>query len=84
MVKSPRTLTGGKLLGRSYLLMNKLTAFYSKEEKFNKTEVISKFKKKFKVIGVNGFKEMDHYGKKFHLDYIYVQKGGQIAPLYFN
>ena len=46
------------------LLKNKSLIFYSKEEKFNKTEVISKFKKKFKVIGVNGFKEMDHYGKK--------------------
>ena len=42
-----------------------------------KKEVIFKFKKKFKVIGVNGFKEMDHYGKKLNLDYIYVQKGGQ-------
>jgi len=28
------------------------------------------FSKKFKVIGVNGFKEMDHYGKKLNLDYI--------------
>ena len=46
-------------------------------EKFHKKEVISKFKKKFKVIGVNGFKEMDYYGKKLNLDYIYVQKGGQ-------
>ena len=57
------------------LLKNKSLIFYNKEEKFHKKEVISKFKKKFKVIGVNGFKEMDHYGKKFHLDYIYVQKG---------
>ncbi len=60
------------------LLKNKSLIFYNKEEKFHKKEVISKFKKKFKVIGVNGFKEMDHYGKKLNLDYIYVQKGGQI------
>ena len=59
------------------LLKNKSLIFYNKEEKFHKKEVISKFKKKFKVIGVNGFKEMDHYGKKLNLDYIYVQKGGQ-------
>ena len=59
------------------LLKNRSIIFYNKEEKFHKKEVISKFKKKFKVIGVNGFKEMDHYGKKLNLDYIYVQKGGQ-------
>ena len=59
------------------LLKNRSIIFYNKEEKFHKKEVISKFKKKFKVIGVNGFKEMDHYGKKFDLNYIYIQKGGQ-------
>ena len=59
------------------LLKNRSIIFYNKEEKFHKKEVISKFKKKFKVIGVNGFKEMDHYGKKLKLSYIYVQKGGQ-------
>ncbi len=59
------------------LLKNKSIIFYNKEEKFHKNEVISKFKKKFKVIGVNGFKEMDYFSNKFNLDYIYVQKGGQ-------
>ena len=59
------------------LLRNKSIIFYNKEEKFHKKEVISKFKKKFKVIGVNGFKEMDRYGKKLNLDLIYLQKGGQ-------
>ena len=59
------------------LLKNKSIIFYNKEEKFHKKEVISKFKKKFKVFGVNGFKEMDHFGQKLNLDYIYVQKGGE-------
>ena len=59
------------------LLKNKSIIFYNKEEKFHKKEVISKFKKKFKVIGVNGFKEVDKYIKKFNLKYTYVQKGGQ-------
>lgn len=59
------------------LLKNKSIIFYNKEEKFHKKEVISKFKKKFKVIGVNGFKEVDKHIKKFNLKYTYVQKGGQ-------
>jgi len=59
------------------LLKNKSIIFYNKEEKFHKKEVISKFKKKFKVIGVNGFKEVDKYIKKFNLKYTYVQKGGR-------
>ncbi len=59
------------------LLKNKSIIFYNKEERFHKNEVITKFKKRFKVIGVNGFKEMDHFSRKFNLDYIYIQKGGQ-------
>ena len=59
------------------LLKNKSIIFYNKEEKFHKKEVISKFKKKFKVFGVNGFKDMDNFGQKLNLDYIYVQKGGE-------
>tara|TARA_B100001093_G_scaffold154228_1_gene146906 strand:- start:52 stop:1155 length:1104 start_codon:yes stop_codon:yes gene_type:complete len=59
------------------ILKNKSIIFFNKKEKFHKKEVITKFKKRFTVFGINGFKEVDKYIKKFNLKYIYVQKGGQ-------
>ena len=58
-------------------LKNNSIIFFNKLEKFHKKEVIDKFKKKFKVIGVNGFKEVDKFIERLNLKYIYVQKGGQ-------
>ena len=59
------------------ILKNKSIIFYNKKNLSNKTEVISKFKKRFKVIPVNHFKEIDSYDKKLNLNYVYTQKGGE-------
>ena len=58
------------------ILKNKSIIFYNKKNKANKKEVIYKFKKKFKVIGVDNFKDIDTYGTKLNLKYIYTQKSG--------
>ena len=59
------------------ILKNKSIIFYNKKNRSNKKEVISKFKKRFKVIAVNHFKDIDSYDKKLNLNYIYTQKGGE-------
>ena len=59
------------------ILKNKSIIFYNKKNRSNKKEVISKFKKRFKVIGVDNFKDIDLYDKKLNLNYIYTQKGGE-------
>ena len=58
------------------ILKNRSIIFYNKKNRSNKKEVILKFKRRFKVIGVNHFKDIDTYEKKLNLNYIYVQKGG--------
>ena len=58
------------------ILKNKSIIFYNKNNYRNKLEVIKKFKKKFTLISISNFKEIDLYEEKFNLDYIYVQKGG--------
>jgi len=58
------------------LLKNKSFIFYNKKNQSNKKEVILKFKRKFKVIGINDFKEIDSLNKQYNLNYIYVQKSG--------
>ncbi len=57
-------------------LKNKSIIFYNKKNYRNKRSVINKFKKRFKVIGVSNFIEIDNYKDKFFIEYIYVQKSG--------
>jgi len=59
------------------ILKNKSIIFYNKKNQNNKSEVIKKFKKKFKLIGINEFKEIDLHNSELKLDFIYVQKGGE-------
>ncbi len=58
------------------ILKNKSIIFYNKKNKNNKKEVIKRFNKKFKIYGIEKFSEIDDYGEKLKIDYIYVQKGG--------
>ena len=59
------------------ILKNRSIIFYNKKNRSNKKEVITKFKKKFQVIGVNHFRNIEENEKKFKLDFIYTQKGGE-------
>ena len=59
------------------ILKNKSIIFYNKKNFRNQKEVIKRFKKKFKVIGITYFKEIENYKKKLLIDYIYVQKSGE-------
>ena len=58
------------------ILKNNSIIFYNKKNYRNEQKVIKQFKKKFKVIGISCFKEIDNYQKKFLINYIYVQKSG--------
>ena len=58
------------------ILRNKSLIFYDPNNKYNEQEVIQKFKRKFKLIGVSQFSDIDEYKNKFDLEYIIVQKGG--------
>ena len=59
------------------ILKNKSIIFYNKKNYRNQKEVINRFKKKFKVIGITYFKEIESYKNKLLIDYIYVQKSGE-------
>ena len=59
------------------ILKNKSIIFYNKKNYRNQKEVINKFKKKFKVIGISFFKDIEDYKKKLFINYIYVQKSGE-------
>ncbi len=56
------------------ILKNKSIIFYNKKNRSNKKEVIEKFKKKFKVLAVTDFSEIDQFKEKYNLDVIYVQR----------
>ena len=58
------------------ILKNRSIIFYNKKNFRNKSEVIKKFKKKFILIGVKSFKEIDSYKDKYNLEFLYTQKGG--------
>ncbi len=58
------------------ILKNKSYIFYNQKNSRNKKEVIKKFKKQFKIIGIQHFNEIDKYKDKFLLNYVYVQKSG--------
>ena len=59
------------------ILNNKSIIFYNKSNSRNQIEVIKKFKKKFTVLSVKNFAEIENYKKKFNLSFIYCQKGGE-------
>ena len=59
------------------ILKNKSIIFFNKKNKSNEKMVIRKFQKRFKLIGVKEFIEIENFKKKFNLDFIYVQKGGE-------
>lgn len=58
------------------ILKNRSIIFFNNKNIFNKKEVINKFKKKFQVIGVSKFQDIDNFKIK-KIDFIYVQKGGE-------
>ena len=51
------------------ILNNKSLIFYNKKNRRNLRKVIIKFKKNFKIFGVNNFKNIDLYKKKLKIDY---------------
>jgi len=59
------------------ILKNKSIIFFNKKNHRNKKKVILKFKNKFKVIGVNFFKDINLYKDKLKLNFIYTQKSGK-------
>ena len=58
------------------ILRNKSLIFYDPNNDFNEIEVVNKFKKKFKIIGVSNFQEIDNYKDNYKIDYLFLQKGG--------
>ena len=58
------------------ILKNKSIIFYWGGSSDNKAEVIKRFKKKFKLIKVKNFNELEKINKKLKLDYCYFQRTG--------
>ena len=58
------------------LLKYKPIIFYDSKNKANKSDVIKKFKKKFKTFGISNFSNIENFKKKYNFDFIYIQKGG--------
>lgn len=58
------------------ILKNNSIIFYNKKNKSNKKEVIEKFRRKFKVYGIDKFSEINKYKKKLRIKYLYTQKSG--------
>lgn len=58
------------------ILKNKSIIFFNDRNHRNLKEVIDKFKKRFKVIKIQNFLEIDSFKEKLQLDFIYVQKSG--------
>ena len=59
------------------ILKNKSIIFYNKKNSSNRKEVIEKFKKKFKVLAVSNFNEIDKFKEEYSIDFLYTQKGGE-------
>jgi hypothetical protein len=59
------------------ILKNKSIIFYNKKNNTHNKKVIKKFQKRFKVLGINNFLEIDNYHNKFKIEYIYTQTGGE-------
>lgn len=60
------------------ILKNNSIIFYNQKNYRNKKEVIRKFKKKFTTIGISKFKDIEKFKKKYHLEFLYTQKSGNI------
>ena len=60
------------------ILKNNSIIFYNQKNHRNNKQVIKKFKKKFITVGVSKFKEIDKFKKKYHLEFLYTQKSGNI------
>ena len=58
-------------------LKNKSLIFYDPNNQFNENEVIQKFKKKFKLISVSQFSDIDEYKDKYNIECVIIQKGGK-------
>jgi len=58
------------------ILNNESIIFYDKCNRDNKLEIIDKFKKRFKVIGVNNFEEVDPILLDLNIRHIYIIKAG--------
>ena len=58
------------------LLNNKSFIFYEINNGNNNLNVINKFAKQFKVIGVNEFNDVDEYLNIYNIDIIYIIKSG--------
>lgn len=58
------------------ILRNKSIIFYDAVNLNHQKSVISKFKKKFKLVKVKNFWAIENFKKKLKLDYIYIQKSG--------
>ena len=59
------------------IIKNKSIIFYNKKNNRHNNSVIKKFKKKFKVLAINNFSEIENYHNKFKIKYIYTQTGGE-------
>ena len=59
------------------ILKNKSLIFYNKQNNRHNEDVINKFRKKFKVIGINNFIEIENYLNDFKINFIYTQTGGE-------
>jgi len=58
------------------LLKNKSFIFYEKNNKNNKDDIIDKFESYFIVHGVDEFKKIDYYIKKYKITHLYIIKHG--------
>ena len=69
-------------LNNKKFLGNNSIIFYNKLNYRNKKKVIVKFKKKFLIKPISRFDEIDNFKEKLKLDYLYVQKSGNIDNWY--
>ncbi len=58
------------------ILNNNSYIFYNKKNFRNKIHVLRRFKKRFKVIGISNFREIDNFLESHKLNYVYTQKSG--------
>lgn len=66
------------------ILKNKSIIFYESVNLNHQKSVINKFKKSFMLIKVKNFWKIENFKKKLNLDYIYIQKSGNIDNYHFN
>tara|TARA_B110001452_G_C15228584_1_gene425727 strand:- start:688 stop:1746 length:1059 start_codon:yes stop_codon:yes gene_type:complete len=62
------------------ILKNKSIIFYLKSEKSHKKEIVNKFKKNFKTIGLNKFEDI----LRHNINSLYIQKSGNKDNFYFK